>query len=503
MGALANVLKKLHYHSDKAYTSFMEKTKSAFALHAEVPSMLNATLRPYQKEGFQWLCRLNAWGAGACLADDMGLGKTLQMLAFLLYKAAEGPSLVVAPKSVIQNWMSEAKRFTPTLHTILLNEEANRHQVIKDSKKDDVVLCTYGLLTTEGELLEKKEWNVICLDEAHQIKNRQTAASHTAMQLHAGYRVILTGTPLQNNLSELWNLFQFINPGLLNTWPVFRDSFIAVPPDEEHREMLKDLTQPFILRRTKHEVLQDLPEKTILTHMVEQTDKELEVYEEMRRLTEIKFKDKKTKAERNEAKELRMNFFTELMKLRQAACSMKLVYAGWKDQSSKIEELMNLLDGIVYNEENNVIIFSQFTSFLEMVKPEFKKRNWDFLYLDGQTPMDKRKEIVAKFQKGESRIFLSSLKAGGLGINLTAANYVILLDPWWNPAIENQAMDRAHRIGQKREVTVIRLITCQTIEEKILRLHERKQELSDEILDGTSDSWQLTYEDILDMVSPF
>lgn len=503
MGALANVLKKLHYHSDKAYTSFMEKTKSAFALHAEVPPTLNATLRPYQKEGFQWLCRLNAWGAGACLADDMGLGKTLQMLAFLLYKAAEGPSLVVAPKSVIQNWMSEAKRFTPTLHTILLNEETNRHQAIKDSKKDDVVLCTYGLLTTEGELLEKKEWNVICLDEAHQIKNRQTAASHAAMQLHAGYRVILTGTPLQNNLSELWNLFQFINPGLLNTWPVFRDSFVAVPPDEEHREMLKDLTQPFILRRTKHEVLQDLPEKTILTHMVEQTDKELEVYEEMRRLTEIKFKDKKTRAERNEAKELRMNFFTELMKLRQAACSMRLVYTGWKEQSSKIEELMNLLDDIVCNEENNVIIFSQFTSFLEMVKPEFKKRNWDFLYLDGQTPMDKRKEIVVKFQKGESRIFLSSLKAGGLGINLTAANYVILLDPWWNPAIENQAMDRAHRIGQKREVTVIRLITCQTIEEKILRLHERKQELSDEILDGTSDSWQLTYEDILDMVSPF
>lgn len=503
IGKLAQIITDMRCHPDEGYTSFMEKTRKAFDLKPDMPSDLHAELRPYQKEGFQWLCRLDAWGAGACLADEMGLGKTLQTLTFLLYKASEGPSLVVAPKSVVLNWVSEAMKFTPTLHLTLLNESKNRYKAIEDCGPNDIVLCTYGLLVTEGDYLTRKDWNVVCLDEAHQIKNHHTLSSNVAMELKAKSKVILTGTPLQNNMGELWNLFQFINPGLLGKWSVFRDNYVNPELNYERWDTLKDLTQPFILRRTKKEVLKDLPEKMIYTHLVDQTENEKKVYEEMRRQLEVKFKKHKTKAEREEAKELKLNFFAELMKLRLTCCSMRLVYPQWKEQSSKIEALLDMMENILSEKDNNVIVFSQFTSFLEMIKPELKRKDWDFLYLDGQTPMEKRNDIVADFQKGKCRIFLSSLKAGGLGINLTAANYVILLDPWWNPAIENQAMDRAHRIGQKREVTVIRMITSMTIEEKILRLHEKKQKLSEEILDGTGDSWQLTYEDILDMVSPF
>lgn len=503
VGALANMIEGLNAHTDGGYSAFKEKTKAAYALNPDVPQGMTATLRDYQKEGFRWMCRLDAWGAGACLADDMGLGKTLQALTFLTYKASLGPSLVVIPKSVILNWASEAERFSPQLNIVVLNKVAKRHSVILNAKAGDVLLCTYGLLTTEYSSLTRKEWNVVCLDEAHQIKNRQTIASQTAMELKASSRIMLTGTPLQNNLAELWNLFQFLNPGLLGPWSRFRDNFIIAPMDNRRMLLLKDLTTPFILRRTKQEVLKELPEKIVDKYLVEMSPEEVKVYEEMRRLAEVKFKKQKSKKEREESKTLDMNFFAELMKLREAACDMRLVHEQWAEPSSKTTTLMEILESIMQDQENNILVFSQFTSYLELIKPELKKRKWDFYYLDGQTPMEKRQQMVDDFQKGKCRLFLSSLKAGGLGLNLTAANYVILLDPWWNPAIENQAMDRTHRIGQKRVVTVIRLVSSQTIEEKIIRLHEKKQDLSDTILDGTGDSYKLTYEDILDMVTPF
>jgi SNF2 family DNA or RNA helicase len=239
------------------------------------------------------------------------------------------------------------------------------------------------------------------------------------------------------------------------------------------------------------------------THLVEMTEHETAVYEDMRRKVELKFKKNKSKKEREEAAQLKINFFSELTRLRLASCSMKLIHEGWAEPPSKVTALLDLLDLLMEEPSNHILVFSQFTSFLDSIKPELKNRCYDFLYLDGQTPLDKRQELVKSFQDGDCRLFLSSLKAGGLGINLTQANYVILLDPWWNPAIENQAMDRAHRLGQKRVVSVIRLISQHTIEEKILRLHETKQNLSDDILDGTADSYKLTYEDVMDMVAPF
>lgn len=503
VGALASMIRNLNVIEDGGYSKFMQQTREAYQITPEIPEELNAKLRDYQIEGYRWMCRLSAWGAGACLADDMGLGKTIQAIAFLLHKCGEGPSLVIAPKSVIPNWENEIARFAPSLHCINLNAEKKRNIIIKNVAEREIVLCTYGVLATESSNITSKKWNVVCLDEAHTIKNRNTQASQVSMELNAKSRIILTGTPLQNNLGELWNLFQFINPGLLGTWSVFRDSFMIPALDSEHKALLKEMTMPFILRRTKQDVLKDLPEKLISEKLVDLTENEQKVYEEMRRRAEVKFKERKSRVERAEAKTLDIDFFTELTHLREAACSMRLVYEEWTDKSSKIEALMDILDTIMDYPENNVIVFSQFTSFLELIKPELEHRKMPYLYLDGQTSMENRKKYVEEFQEGRCRLFLSSLKAGGFGLNLTKANYIIILDPWWNPSVENQAMDRAHRIGQKRVVSVIRLISAQTIEEKILRLHEEKQRLTDDILEGTAESSKLTYEDVMDMVSPF
>lgn len=503
IGTLAKCLAGLRSHTDDGYEKLLTSIKASFEMSHEVPDGITATLRDYQLEGYRWMRRLDSWGAGCCLADDMGLGKTLQALTFIMSKAEAGPALVVAPKSVIPNWVREAGRFAPLLNVLVLNSETRRMERIHAAGAYDLILCTYGVLTTECTELSKRRWNIVCLDEAHQIKNRQSRASQAAMMLKADSRVILTGTPLQNHIGELWNLFQFINPGLLGPWQLFKDSYTLPTPDEEHMMMLKELTHPFILRRTKEEVLDELPDKYVTVQTVEMTEPEARMYEEMRRLVEVKFKKDKSKSERAEAKGLNMSFFEELTKLRLASCSMRLVYPEWKEQSSKETALLELLESLMEDPENRCIIFSQFTSFLAMIKPELKKKNMEFLYMDGQTELEKRQEIVETFQRGDCPIFISSLKAGGLGINLTAANYVILLDPWWNPAIENQAMDRAHRLGQQRNVSVIRLVSGQTIEEKIMRLHEKKQNLSEEILADTAESYKLTYEDILDMVAPF
>ena len=503
VGALASTLEQMNQKVDSGYREFRERMKAAYKKDIAIPEGLQATLRPYQEEGFKWMSRLDEWGAGCCLADDMGLGKTLQTLTFLLSKADKGVSLVVAPKSVIPNWVSEVRKFAPQMRVVVLNDATNRQLAIEDAGSYTLVLCTYGVLTTEAELLSSKQWNVVCLDEAHQIKNRNTQVSQAAMNLKANSRIILTGTPLQNHVGELWNLMQFINPGLLGRWNVFRDTYVNAPLNEEHREMLKEMTQPFILRRTKQQVLQDLPEKIEGTHYVTMNEKEFEVYETMRERVALKFKKDKSKAERIEAKQIDLAYFEELMKLRLASCDMHLVYDRWKYPSTKIEALMEILETLMDVPDNNILVFSQFTSFLGRIRPEIEKHGWDYHYLDGQTPMKKRQTMVEEFQNGQKRLFLSSLKAGGLGINLTQANYVILLDPWWNPAIENQATDRAHRIGQKRCVSVIRLISQQTIEEKILRLHEKKQAISDDMLDGTAESYKLSYDDILEMVAPY
>lgn len=496
-----NSASDIHAVADGEFNDTLRRMEDAYASTPAVPSELNAELRDYQREGFEWMARLGSWGAGACLADDMGLGKTLQSLADLLYFSSEGPSLVVAPLSVVPNWVRESARFTPTLRMTVLNDQSDRGTCLGGLGPGDVVLTTYGVLVTESERLSRVDWNVVCLDEAHQIKNRNTRASVSAMGLSARRRVILTGTPVQNHLGELWNLFQFVNPGLLGTWTDFNNHFIREELTAASREKLQRMTQPFILRRTKMEVLSDLPEKNTYEHPVELTHAEMQMYEDMRRKVEIKFKKRKTKEEKELAKTLNIDFLAELTKLRLAANDMRLADDSWTEESSKILALKDIMSTLTDNPDNRILVFSQFTSFLELIGQALRNEGIDYLYLDGQTSMKERALLVTKFQTGQCPVFLISLKAGGLGLNLTAANYVIMMDPWWNPAIEQQASDRAHRIGQERIVTVIRMVAKHTIEEKILRLHETKQDLSDTVLEGAGESSRLTYDDMMEMIS--
>lgn len=480
---------------DSALAEMRERVKKSASITPRVPKGLNATLRDYQLEGFRWMARLNNWGAGACLADDMGLGKTIQTIAYLLYKASAGASLVVAPASVVPNWSKELERFAPSLHVRVLNRASNREECIKNATKNDVVLSTYGLLVPNEKVMAGKMWNVVCLDEAHIIKNRDTKTSGVAMQLQAKNKVILTGTPVQNHLGELWNLFQFINPYLLGSYEQFQQRFIApieLYNNKERQEQLNTLVHPFMLRRTKLEVVNELPDKEEIVIPVELSDDELAIYEALRR----------------RAKELvamggskvSVATLAEITKLRQAACCAQLVEKKWTGGSSKVDRLMELMQELREN-GHRALIFSQFTSFFAIIREALDKEKIPYLYLDGSVPMKKREEMVHEFQEGDCPFFLISLKAGGLGLNLTGANYVIHLDPWWNPAIEQQATDRAYRIGQTQKVTAYHLVSSHTIEEKILRLHETKRNLSDAVLSGIDACHKITADELMEILS--
>ena len=458
-----------------------------------VPKTLQAQLRDYQVEGFEWMSRLTAWGAGVCLADDMGLGKTIQTITLLLEQSKNGPSLIIAPSSVVPNWHNELQRFAPTLNLTILNQSKDRTKDIEDAKAGDVIIIPYALLNIQHNDLAAREWNIVCLDEAHTIKNANTKMSKAAMQLNVQRKVILTGTPIQNHLAELWNLFQFINPGLLGSIEHFKKKFILPiegENDKIRQNQLRRLISPFLLRRTKAEVIEELPAKNEIKLPVELSSEEMTMYEVKRREIEEKILNKQTD---------KMSTLAEITRLRQMACSCSLVDKKWKLPSSKLLAFIDLAESL--NESGNrALVFSQFTSFFEEVKKAMDKAKLPYLYLDGSTPMVMREKLVKDFQTGECPFFLISLKAGGLGLNLTGANYVIHLDPWWNPAIEQQATDRAYRIGQQQDVTVYRLISQHTIEEKILRLHKTKRNLSDSLLEGSDLAHAMTQEELLELL---
>jgi len=499
---------ELTLEQDNELKEIRQRIKDASKYTPEVPQTLNATLRKYQKEGYCWMARLNKWGAGALLADDMGLGKTIQTITFLLLKSEEGPALVVAPASVAPNWKTEFTKFAPSLNVSLLNFADNRDALVDNAKAGDVVITTYGLLLSVKEALTKKHWNTICLDEAHIIKNRGAKTSAVAMQLKSDNRIMLTGTPVQNHLSELWNLFQFVNPGLLGSFEDFSRRFIVPIEQNGDKVMQKELdrlVKPFMLRRTKDKVAQELPNKEEIYQHVTLSEEEMLVYEVLRRKAEAMLLSE-------EGNKVSMNTLAEITRLRQCSCDCRLVEEGRKGAGEKpgskiaalLELLETILDGFSTKTDGTVnggvLIFSQFTSYLALIKKALDAEGIKYMYIDGSVPIKTRQELVEKFQKGECPVFLISLKAGGLGLNLTRANYVIHADPWWNPAIEAQATDRAHRIGQKQAVTVYHLIAEGTIEEKIQRLHERKQALAKDILDSTDMSHKLTGEDLLEMV---
>ncbi len=497
--AMEEVLEGMQVTAVKPWKDLLRKVNEARDLRPEVPSTLRGELREYQVEGFHWLARLAHWGAGACLADDMGLGKTIQALALILSRAKQGPTLILAPTSVCINWMEETARFAPSLRPLRFGP-GDREQMLSQAGPFDLIVCSYGLLQTESGLLAGVEWSTVVADEAQAIKNIFTKRSRAAMTLPAGFKMITTGTPIENHLGELWNLFHFINPGLLGSLDKFNRKFAA--PIEQNRDAeakrrLKGLIRPFILRRLKSEVLAELPSRTEVVLLVELSAQEAALYEALRQ----KALEKMAEPE-DQPGQQRIKVLAEIMRLRRACCHPELVMPGsgiGEHGSAKLQAFGEILDDLLEN-RHQALVFSQFVDHLQLVRSYLDSRKVRYQYLDGSTPIKKRQEAVNAFQAGEGDLFLISLKAGGFGLNLTAADYVIHMDPWWNPAVEEQASDRAHRIGQQRPVTIYRLVTRGTIEEKILALHQHKRDLATSLLDGTDSGTRLSLEEMLELI---
>ena len=457
--------------------------RSVLARRPTVPGTLQAELRPYQLDGYRWLSRLAACGFGSCLADDMGLGKTLQIIALLLERSKDGPSLVVAPASVCGNWRREIRRFAPTLVPLLAME---RDDSGTESRPGDVVIASYGYLLFHEEELVKCAWNGLVLDEAQAIKNDASKRAHLVKRFSARFRVAATGTPVENRLGELWSLFDFLNPGLLGPAASFAQRFVQ---NGKASSELKKLVKPLILRRLKGEVLDDLPEKTEITLSVNLGKDERSAYEGCRlhALASLETKDEDD----------RISILAELTRLRRFCCHPSLVLGKSDLPSAKMEALVDLL-GELHEGHHRALVFSQFTDYLSLVRRVVETHGWTCKYLDGTTPTRQRERLVEEFQRGDGDFFLISLKAGGTGLNLTAANYVILLDPWWNPAVENQAADRAHRIGQTQPVTIYRLVSVDTVEERVIELHKEKNAMAADLLEGTSNT-SFTSKDLLNL----
>lgn len=479
--------------ADASWKAQLQKLHELILFKAELPENFTAKLRPYQHEGYQWLMQLAHWGVGACLADDMGLGKTVQALAVLAKRAEQGPALVVAPASVVRNWFYEAQRFAPALKPLIFGE-SDRPDTLRQLRPGSLLLCSYGLMQQEQERLSKIHFSTIVLDEAQAIKNRATKRSHAAMQLQGDFRIITTGTPIENHLGELWNLFRFLNPGLLGSLEMFTEKY-ALPierdNDQARREQLRRLLRPFILRRKKADVLKELPPKTEVTIEVELTHEERLFYEALRRqaLENIRSRE-------GGYMQKRFQILAELMRLRQAACHPRLVHPDSNVPSSKLRLFGEIVEELIA-EGHKALVFSQFVAHLRLIENWVKSRGIPYQFLDGSTPMSQRDDAIREFQSGNGALFLISLRAGGFGLNLTAADYVIHMDPWWNPAVEDQASDRAHRIGQERPVTIYRLVASGTIEEKIVRLHAEKRELADSLLEGADVAARLNVEELV------
>jgi superfamily II DNA or RNA helicase len=436
---------------------------------ADPPPAFTGRLRPYQRDGLGWLQFLQQFGFGGCLADDMGLGKTVQVLALLAGRSACGPTLVVAPRSVVFNWKQEAQRFTPELR-VLDHTGAARPKDAAGFADANLVLTTYGTLRRDARLFAACEFDYVVLDEAQAIKNERSESAKAARLLKGAHRLALSGTPVENHLGELWSLFEFLNPGMLGRSAALG---AVAAPGSEARASLSRALRPFLLRRTKEQVLQDLPPKTEQRLACELGSAQRRLYEELRthyRSTLL------GRIERDGIARSKLHILEGLLRLRQVACHPGLVDRKRSgEESAKLETLLPALAEVVA-EGHKALVFSQFTSFLDIVERRLDEAGIRYVRLDGRTR--DRAARVERFERDAAcPVFLVSLKAGGLGLNLTAADYVFILDPWWNPAVEAQAVDRSHRIGQRRPVFAYRLIATGTVEEKVLQLQDAKRAL--------------------------
>lgn len=469
----------LELESDERFQECLQRFALADPIPAQPPPTLQLELRDYQLAGFQWLAQRARAGVGCCLADDMGLGKTVQALALMLLRRSQGPHLVVCPTSVMANWRDQILRYTPSLQAVLYE---GKERGLEELQVGQVIILSYRILMQDLEKLKAVKWNVALLDEAQFIKNPESKTARAAYALQAAVRVATTGTPVENRLSELWSIFRFLNPGLLGSLASFRRRFetnLAVNLNASQRR-LKRLVSPFLLRRTKSEVLSELPPRTEITLLVDLSTQERSLYEQLRRQAEEGLRQQGS----------RFELLAHLTRMRQACSHPRLVLDQPGLTSSKLAAFFELFEDLRAG-RHRCLVFSQFTRLLDLLQAELEEREISFLRLDGSTPAQDRRSRVEAFQDGQGDLFLISLKAGGTGLNLTAADYVIHLDPWWNPASEDQASDRAHRLGQTRPVTVYRLIARESVEEKVVCLHGHKRKMAYDLLEGSNQAIDL------------
>ena len=518
-----------HFHAakDRGFKALVRNMKTAEDNDFEVPKSLGKVLREYQKQGFLWLKTLHANGFGGILADDMGLGKTLQVIAFLLSEQErmqgagqrhgdaagqaeeaqkeraglqEKFALIVCPASLVYNWKNEIERFAPSLRPVTVAGTApERKETIDSAGRMDILITSYDLLRRDEDFYGGYTFCHEIIDEAQYIKNHNTRAARTVKNIRAGFKIALTGTPIENRLSELWSIFDYLMPGFLYTYSRFREEIeipVVIGQEEGAAGHLRNMIRPFVLRRLKKDVQKDLPakmEEAVFTKLEGEQEKLYNAHVQRMKLmldgqSEEEFAAKK------------IQVLAELTRLRQLCCDPLLVYRNYQGESAKllmcIDLIKHALDG-----GHRVLLFSQFTTMLSMLQKAMQKENIPFLSLTGATGKERRMELVEAFQRGEAPVFCISLKAGGTGLNLTAADIVIHYDPWWNVAVQNQATDRAHRIGQKNPVTVYKLIAKNTIEEKILRLQEKKSELAEQLLGtGGLEGVKLTKEEMMELL---
>lgn len=493
----------IYLNRDKHFKNLIKEFKTVEDSDFEVPEKLGTVMRNYQVRGFKWMRTLEHYGFGGILADDMGLGKTLQIISVLLAaKEANslGTALIVAPASLVYNWKEEFHRFAPNLNvTLVVGNQQERAELIQNYQKSDVLVTSYDLLKRDVAEYEEASFQYQVLDEAQYIKNHTTAAAKSVKIIKSKQRYALTGTPIENRLSELWSIFDYLMPGFLYGYDVFRKEFetpIVKNKEKEVSDRLKKMVSPFILRRLKADVLKDLPDKMEEVRYAKLEQKQQQLYDAQ----VIHMKNMIQNQEASDFQKNKMQILAELTKIRQICCDPELLFDKYTDGSAKREACLDLVKSAMEG-EHKILIFSQFTSMLELLEADMKKEKIAYYKITGATPKDKRLEMVNDFNKDATPVFLISLKAGGTGLNLIGADVVIHYDPWWNQAVQNQATDRAHRIGQTRIVSVYKLIAKGTIEEKIVKMQESKKDLADTILNGeTGGITQMSKEELLDLL---
>lgn len=507
---LDSILKEdrsVSFYRDQLFKAVVRGMKDVEDSEYEIPDSLASVLRGYQKVGYRWLRCLDAYGFGGILADEMGLGKTLQIIALLLdeKKRSGKVSLIVCPASLVYNWENEILTFAPELSVrAAAGTQGEREAVLSELEQNgfagvDVVITSYDLLKRDLAFYTNTKFRFQVIDEAQYIKNAATQAAKAVKAIQAGTRFALTGTPIENHLGELWSIFDFLMPGFLFTSQKFKKQFetpIVRDGDEAALLRLHKMTGPFLMRRLKKDVLKELPAKmeTVLYSGMEGEQKRLYG------AAAAALKERLIAGRESDYGKDRMQILADLMRLRQICCDPSLCYSGYKGGSAKLDTCMELLENGT-QAGHKILLFSQFTSMLDLIAGRLKKEKIDFYMLTGATPKKERMQMVSAFHKDDVKVFLISLKAGGTGLNLTAADMVIHYDPWWNVAAQNQATDRAHRIGQENQVTVFKLITKHTVEENILRLQELKKNLADTVVtEGTGAFSGITREDLIAML---